>query len=297
MAVVTQQLPAYAYNQYSDDPDIVAFFDAYNGTILNPIGQIYTAIWSGGVATMEPSNFPNFPLGFQFTVQITNSLGGAYDGIFLATVVMFNDNFLGFSYPLPTDPGPDFEGANYQNLNLQPASQGYLDLTNSIIIPDYLNLSSPLLDWVGESIYGQSRSNVANASPILIGPYNTYQLNTLQWNQSKLIEPIGESSIILSDANYISVLLWNNYKGDGYQCTIRWLKRRVQRFLYGIFVVDGNLTPNPDQTYDVSIVFTGPYAITITVPASNANSSLLKACLLSKVLEVPQQYLYTVVQV
>jgi hypothetical protein len=198
MATLTQQLPAYAYQQYSDDPDIVAFFTAYN----------------------------------------------------------------------------EF-------------SQGYLDAVNTLNLPVYLTKTGNLLNWVGSSLYGEKRQSLPVGTAKTRGPLNTYQYNTLAPNQ--YVVTFDGASFDVSDSQYIAIVQWNNFKGDGHQFTITWLKRRVERFLSGAIL--------PDQTYDVSVVFTGTYTVTITIPAARPNAQALQAAIESGVVLLPFQYVFTVVLV
>lgn len=203
--ILTQTIPSYVYLQYQGDPDITAFFDAYNAF-----------------------------------------------------------------------------------------SQGYLDQSNALNLPNYLIQTGDLLDWVGIGIYGEYRYNLPIARPNAIGPYNTWALNTEVINTFKLIGSGGV--IVVDDLAFQRILQWNNFKGDGFYFTIRWLKRRIQRFLSG--------TLFPDETYQISIVHTPVidpppyYAYTITITSGTTPLTLvpvLAAALQSNVLITPFQYTFTVV--
>jgi hypothetical protein len=265
--------------------------DGGTGEGANPpyVGSPYGGGGGGAIGYADAGNGANGLVVFTYfgTTDVVDSL------CVIATVTSTDTKT--FTYELPLESAdPATVNGFWQYCPSQPASQGYLDLVNALNLPNYLVHTGALLDWVGASLYGQSRANLATASPIMIGPYNTYQMNTLQFNQIKRIFPFGETPVILTDANYISILQWNNYKGDGYQCTFRWLKRRIQRFLYGTFEVNCIPTPNPEETYNVGVQFLGDYAIQIEIPETNPNSLVLKACILSRVLEIPDQYIYTV---
>ena len=294
MTILTQQLPAYAYQQYADDPDIVAFFTAYNGTTITPVNVLYNLTWSGGIAYAYPAYFPQFTSGFQFTVVISDA--GLYSGTFTATLYYLDNDQPYFTYELASDPGA-FDVGNYQIIPEQPASQGYLDEVNALNLPNYLDQTGSLLDWVGHSLYGQNRFDLPTLLPLLIGPYNTYVLNTMKFANTRRIEPRGETVITITDLDYQRILQWNNYKGDGFYCTIRWVKRRVQRFLEGIFSYESMLSPNPEETYQVSVQIIG-FAVVITLYTgvdSMSLASTLQACILSKILEIPFQYNFSVV--
>ena len=87
------------------------------------------------------------------------------------------------------------------------------------------------------------------------------------------------------------MITWNIYKGDGFQYTTMWLKRRVARFLYG---VNGTDIPTVADLYNVSVTYTVPNSITITVP-DLLISQILSVSIQYGVLNVPYEYSYTVV--
>lgn len=166
---ITETIPSYPYVQWSDDPDVVAFFTAYN-----------------------------------------------------------------------------------------QLSQQNLDEINSYTLPIFLAQQGALLDWAATSIYGVPRPSLSYGGAQPVGPLNTWELNTEQLNDLHLEN--NSQSFVANDQVYQRIIQWNTFKGDGYQFTIRWLKRRVQRFLTGeIF---------PDQTYQVSISFTDDTHVLILIKAS-----------------------------
>ena len=195
MTVLTQQLQAYPYLQYSDDADIGAFFTAYND------------------------------------LSQTN----------LATI---------------------------NNLNL----------------PNYQAQVYPLLDYVGENLYGEKRTALAVGTSQIIGPLNTFNYNQFQPNAYQV--SFNGTTYEVSDGVFKAILQWNNFKGDGFQFTVRWLKRRVRRFING--------NPFIQQTYDVSVIFTGTYDCEILVPASSTYGTVFQAAVASGVLLLPFQYNFTV---
>lgn len=134
-------------------------------------------------------------------------------------------------------------------------SQGNLDTINAYQLPIYLSQQGALLDWAASSIYGVFRPSLSSGGARRIGPYDTFEMNSEVYDGLKLIN--SSSNFIANDAVYRRVIQWNTFKGDGYQFTIRWLKRRVKRFLTGdIF---------PDDTYDVSVSFPSETAVLISV--------------------------------
>jgi hypothetical protein len=298
--MLSTQLPAYPYEQYADDPDIRAFFDAYcgtngAGTSLNPAIAIIAMSITNGVRSVQSQEPLGYEIGSTFLATISGALPAIWNtpGITLMTVIA-DDTFTFTDTVFHVGPPTAFG-----TWTIQPAqdnAQGYLDDINALNLPVYTEQSGALLDWVGNSLYDEPRQNLATGLPIEIGPINTYGINTFVIDGA-LIE--GVSGVVsVSDAAYQSILMWNNYKGDGYQFTIRWLKRRVLRFLAGLFNYDGIITPDPDQTYQVSVAFTSDTAVAITVNAGKYPLTLkpvLAAAITNGTLLLPLQYTFTVV--
>jgi hypothetical protein len=92
-----------------------------------------------------------------------------------------------------------------------------------------------------------ARPALSTGLPIVMGPLNTWGYNWLFqiWNPSpppaehvtfglNEIEVLSAGDIInTSDDLYRRIITWHFYKGDGKYFSIRWLKRRIWRFLYG----------------------------------------------------------------
>lgn len=141
-------------------------------------------------------------------------------------------------------------------------AQEYLDWFNSFLLPIYTrdDISGDLLDWVGEGLYGVTRPALQESTGAFIGAVNTFLVNDLDANGARLI---GESSAsFLNDDFYKRVITWCFYKGDGTQFTVKWLKKRVQRFLFGV----NGQNLEDDQTYRVSVTFGANDEVTITIP-------------------------------
>lgn len=196
-------------------------------------------------------------------------------------------------------------------------SQANLDAVNGYQLPIYLNQTGNLLDWAASSIYGVFRPSLSSGGPRSVGPLNTFEFNTESFDAFSRVN--SSTNYIADDLTYQRIVQWNTFKGDGFQFTIRWLKRRVERFLRGAIF--------PDQTYEVSVSFAtatnvlirvsetntvltggaffggallgGTIALgeAITSPSSHAPTALasaLKAAINSGVLELPFQYTFTV---
>ena len=130
-------------------------------------------------------------------------------------------------------------------------SQSYLDWFNSINLPIYTGdpISGTLLDWVAQGLYGLIRPVLPSGINQSTGTYNTYAYNTQTYNTYDLIGP--STYYATNDDVFKRVITWCFYKGDGFQFNIRWLKRRIERFLNGV----NGTAPNIDETYQISVSF------------------------------------------
>lgn len=138
-------------------------------------------------------------------------------------------------------------------------SQANLDAINGYQLPIYLNQSGALLDWAASSIYGVFRPTLSSGGPRPIGPYDTTIYNTQPYDGFRF--EVSAANFIADDQTYRAIIQWNTFKGDGVNFTMRWLKRRVERFLTGdIF---------PDNTFDISVKFTTDTDVLIAVSETN----------------------------
>lgn len=167
-------------------------------------------------------------------------------------------------------------------------TQQYINTFVQINLPIYTGglIAGALLDWVGNGLYGVIRPTLASGGTSSIGPYNTAAYNTITYNGFKLGNP--SQYVVASDDIYKRCITWNFYKGDGTQMNIRWLKRRIQRFLTGTNGVD----PGIDQTYNVSVSFETGKVVHIRVLSGSINT--LQSAILSGALQLPFQYTYSV---
>jgi hypothetical protein len=157
----------------------------------------------------------------------------------------------------------------YDDLDLQgfvkaqnTLAQEYLDWFNAFPLPIYTTdtISGNLLDWVGEGLYGVKRPVLQEGIGGFIGAVNTFLLNQIPANGARLSNE--STATFLNDDFYKRVITWCFFKGDGTQFTVKWLKKRVERFLFGV----NGLNLETDQTYRVSITFGANNQVTIRIP-------------------------------
>ena len=171
--------------------------------------------------------------------------------------------------------------------------QGYLDYLNALNLPVYTGapIAGPLLDWVGQGLYGISRPTVPLSSARTIGPFNTWQFNGLPINGRQVLTP--SQFFTLSDDYYKRVLTWHLYLGDGKQFSVFWLKRRICRFLFGENGADSGTADT--SMVSVTLPSAGTIAIVISATAAMGQSPLiLSECISSGAVELPFQFTYTV---
>ena len=116
-------------------------------------------------------------------------------------------------------------------------TQYYVSWFYSANLPIYTQQSGSLLDWIANGLYGQYR-------PTLGG-------------------------VLSSDDIFQRCITWAFYKGDGKVFNVRWLKRRIQRWLSGPNGVD----PGVNQTYQISVTFTLPNICTINILTNSGGKS------------------------
>ena len=132
-------------------------------------------------------------------------------------------------------------------------AQNYVDTFNAINLPVYTGtiIAGALLDWVAQGIYGMSRPALSSGTVTTKGPLNTYLFNTTLLGKFEVIEPTDV--VVTNDDIFKRILTWHLYKGDGKVFSIRWLKRRIMRFLLGVNGSDTSV----DDSYQLSVTF-GP---------------------------------------
>lgn len=170
-------------------------------------------------------------------------------------------------------------------------AQEYVTQFNALGLPVYTGLTGPLLDWVGLGLYGMLRPALSSGVTPDLGPFNTLTLNSEEFNYF-FSAPVPAYTGT-SDNDFKRILTWAFYKGDGRQFDVRWLKRRVVRFILGVNGEDADTA----NTYDVSVSIAGA-AVTITIAgdlADNPSSLTFQQAVQSGALELPFQYSFTVV--
>ena len=171
----------------------------------------------------------------------------------------------------------DLQGFVEAQNNLQ---QDFVDTFNALNLPIYTGqpslVSGSLLDWVGQGLYGMARPALDSGQPVIMGPLNTYGPNWIfpMWDITpphtgitfglNEIELLNLNTVVLTDDDvYRRILTWHFYKGDNNYFNVRWIKRRIWRFLYG----QNGTSPEsvPPGTGDSSIADTEQISISYGV--------------------------------
>jgi hypothetical protein len=148
--------------------------------------------------------------------------------------------------------------------------QDYVDTFNALDLPIYTGpvVSGALLDWVGQGLYGMPRPFLETGLSALFGTLNTYGPNWTvpmwqtfdqsiqgQFGVNELHVYGPDDVVSTTDDIYRRILTWHFYKGDGNYFSIRWLKRRIWRFLFGtngISLETNSAWPDPNSIGDTS---------------------------------------------
>lgn len=169
-------------------------------------------------------------------------------------------------------------------------AQQYVTWFASIGLPVYTGLSGDLLDWVGAGLYGLARPSLSSGVSASTGPFDTLTLDSEVFNYSDVAT--APPFVATSDDSYKRMLTWAFFKDDGKTFNVRWLKRRVVRFITS---ADGG-NADTSNTYDVSVVIAGTTAtITISGALVTPLATILQKGIASGALELPFQYDWVVV--
>lgn len=223
---------------------------------------------------IQPGALFTFPAGLTTTVSVNaKSAGHKIAGLVLQPAPPFPPTPQSGSFPPsgPTTLTKIIPSYLYQEYNDDAAcaafvsaynslAQGYVDWFVGTPLPVYSDpsISGSLLNWVAAGLYGMIRPTLSSGRNRRRGPYNTWAFNTIPFNISKIIGPTNIT--VTTDDVFKRILTWNLYRGDGNAFSIRWLKRRIMRFLTG----PNGSAPNVDNTSPISVT-TGSGIIAIAI--------------------------------
>lgn len=130
-------------------------------------------------------------------------------------------------------------------------AQQYVRFFSEIGLPIYTEpvISGALLDWVAQGLYGITRQPLPSGTNRSIGMIGTIAFGIFPFGKYKLIGPANYYAT--SDDAFKRIITWHYFKGDGKVFNVRWLKRRIARFLNGVNGTDYTI----DQTYQIGVSF------------------------------------------
>lgn len=256
-------------------------FDQQIGTVETLYVDLVHPAVVGATTTcwpIEPGQSFTIPADFAGTVSVNAaSRGHAFSGYVIQPTADFQPltgvGETGQPFP-PDQPGVLREAPLaylYQQYTDDDDLQAFVNAFNEMVDwyvewfallnpADYTqdHIQGALLDWVIGGLYGMVRPALPLGLFRTVGPLNTWALNTWPLNQFQIIPPSDFQ--LTTDDVFKRILTWHLFKGDGDVFTIRWLKRRIERFLTGVNGTAGatHAVPPmlaPDQTYDVSVTF------------------------------------------
>lgn len=165
-------------------------------------------------------------------------------------------------------------------------TQGYLDWFKNTPLGLYTspNINGPLLDWIGQGVYGIPRPVLSTQTTVVRAGYNEFPYNTDPYDY--LSRSSSGTAQLASDDIYKRMMTWNLYRGDGQMFTMGWLKNRINRFINGANGSDYAVLNNPP-----SISVSGN-TFTITT-FDDAVSVALQELVASRLVSVPFQYNFT----
>ena len=233
------------------------------------------AALTAGQGTFEllPGQQASFPLGLETPVWVNaTTTGHKFSAVFFAASVQYPPTVISSTFPPPSpttqtrviksylykeyDDDDDLQAftASYNAL-----AQQYIDTINALNLPIYTKQSGALLDWVAQGLYGIARPYLSSGLIRRVGAYNTFAFNTISYNTSKAVSNVQVA--ITSDDVFKRIITWHFYKGDGKVFNVRWLKRRIMRFINGV----NGTAPDVDDTSQVSVSFGVGNQIDITL--------------------------------
>lgn len=136
-------------------------------------------------------------------------------------------------------------------------AQGYLTWVNQTPLGVYTspNVSGPLLDWIGQGIYGIVRPSYAALQSAFLAGLASLPLATVAIAGNELLAT--GAGTLSSDDFYKRLLTWWLYVGDGRRFTIMTLRKKIARFIYGVNGTDVTVA----QAQSISIAVSGYQAI------------------------------------
>lgn len=265
-------LGGFLQNPYTPEDQGLAVAESLFVSLIGEAGLV----GNDTTKAIPPGGIISIPAGFAGTVNVNAaSAGHRFSGVIFQDPPNFVDSTAEFPPSGPTTLTRTIPSYLYQQYNDDDDLQAFVDAYNSIAqdyvtwfaeigLPIYTGaqISGALLDWVAAGLYGMTRPRLPSGRVQTLGPLNTYAFNTMVLNLLRLEGP--SSFYLTSDDIFKRILTWHLFKGDSKTFNVRWLKRRVMRFLTGIDGTGGEV----DQTYQVSVTFGTDHQVNINLQST-----------------------------
>jgi hypothetical protein len=197
----------------------------------------------------------------------------------MACCTPFNPDTTSADNPVYVYTGNDFDKSPDVQALVEVANSGFnavIENLRNLNVGLYNDKCCEWLDWFAAGVYGFKRPTIAIGDTVKAdGGWGSFGFGDHGWGYGALSsDPSFES---VPDSIFIKIIQWHLYRADGYQFSIPWLRRRIQRFT-GETVVGITLS---SWTY------------TIELP-NNKTTSYFKYLQAAGKLMLPEQYSYTV---
>jgi hypothetical protein len=282
---------------HGDAPMVVIYGPCVGGQITNPasatdqtlavVEPLYIDLVNDAIVgqsqtcfAIQPGQTYTLPQDFAGTATVNAaSTGHTFSGFVIHEAASYRpldgEGDTGRPFPLPAGQisviAQAIPSYLYQQYSDDDDLQAFVDAFNKIVgwyinwfahlnPADYTqrHIESSLLDWVAAGLYGMRRTELPLGLYRSFGALNTYTLNQWPLNKFDIVPPSDYQ--LTTDDIFRRILTWHLYKGDGDVFSIRWLKRRIKRFLSGVDGTGGDTRADPealapDHTYEVSVTF------------------------------------------
>lgn len=229
---------------------------------------------SGGTYALNPGETLYVPAGLANTLKVNATTSGHMFAVFVVQPAPQSPTKQAGDFPpsevvTKTKTIPSYLYQEYNDDDdlssfveaYNSQTQAYIDGFNSLNLPVYTEpqISDLLLDWVARGLYGYDRPVISSGKETLIGPVNSFTPNQIPVNYSRIV--LNSAPVAANDDIYKRSITWHFLKGDGKVFNVRWLKRRIMRWLLG----ENGVNFNPDSTYQVSVSFGVGNEVSITL--------------------------------
>lgn len=279
---VLKTIPSYLYVQYNDDDNLQAFVASYNQLAQNYVNWFNTI---------------NLPIYTEPTItgQLLDWVAAGIYGQVRPTLSAPSITTISGSLNSVEYDTTEYNQLDYAVTNGQSFATASASGTGSVAT---LTFSGSLVIPVGTivSVAGVSPTSYNGTVIVTASSAGSISYSSSATGSQTVSGTITVSVYNTTDDYFKRILTWNFYKGDGTVFNMRWLKRRIVRFLNGVNGVDVSCA----DTSNVSVVIANdpvtsrPTVFNITVANGGTSATILIAAIQSRAVNLPFQYTYNV---